>query len=132
MDEFLWSVTEQLDDPEAMDDTALEALANSFSRGLENAHSVFGDHAFRKWPSDVDRLLPFNRALFESWTVVLSRHDSTDVAHAADAIRDGARNAMAEDGEYIAAITASTGDRRRVRTRFARAAELVEDALRAG
>jgi hypothetical protein len=80
----------------------------------------------------VDRLLPFNRALFESWTVVLSRQDETRIVRAAADIRENAREAMAQDGEYIAAITASTGDRRRVRMRFTRATELVEDALRAG
>ena len=129
MDEFLWSVTEQLDDTAVLDDKELELLAASFARGLENAHAIFGAHAFRKWPMDVNRLLPFNRALFESWTVVLARHDEGDIADAAEEIRDSARAAMAEDTDYVSAITASTGDRRRVRLRFARAAELVEGAL---
>jgi hypothetical protein len=129
MDEFLWNVTEQLDDPETLSENDLELLAASFSRGLNNAYAIFGDHAFRKWPTDVNRLLPFNRALFESWTVVLSQHDEADVADAADEIRDSAREAMTNDVDYVSAITASTGDRRRVRLRFARAAELAGDAL---
>jgi hypothetical protein len=129
MDEFLWSATEQLDDPEACDDEDLEQLAASFARGLRNAQTIFETRAFRKWPEDVDRLLPFNRALFESWTVVLSTQDEDDIAEFAEEIRDRAREAMTVDADYISAITASTGDRRRVRLRFARAAELVEDTL---
>ena len=83
MDEFLWAVTEQLDDPEVLDDDELELLGKAFSRGLNNAYAIFGDHAFRKWPDDIERLLPFNRALFESWTVVLSPHAEADIADVA-------------------------------------------------
>jgi hypothetical protein len=129
MDEFLWSVTEQLDDREALGDEELELLADRFARGLRNATTIFGSHAFRKWPLTMERLLPFNRALFESWTVVMSRYAEAEIDDAAEDIRDRARDAMTSDVEYISAITASTGDRRRVRLRFDRAAQLVESAL---
>jgi hypothetical protein len=128
MDEFLWSVTEKLDNPEQLSDEQLVALEADFARGLRNASAVFGQHAFRKWPREIGRLLPFNRALFESWTVVLSRYDESSVADHADSLREAARDAMTEDDAYISAVTASTGDRRRVRLRFARADELVKAA----
>jgi len=129
MDEFLWSVTEKIDDPDAFDDHRLDELADRFALGLRSAYAIFGSHSFRKWPLDVDRLLPFNRALFESWTVVVSQVPEADILANADEIRIHARQAMTEDTEYIAAVTASTGDRRRVGLRFDRAAELIEDAV---
>lgn len=129
MDEFLWRVTESIDDPEWLSDEELEELAADFVRGLDNARAVFGVHAFRKWPLDDDRLLPFNRALFESWTVVLSKHGREEITEAAAEISDLARVAMTDDADYIAAVSASTGDRRRVRLRFERAAELVEGII---
>jgi hypothetical protein len=129
MDEFLWAVTEQIDRPDAVDDRALEDLKVRFKRGLENSHLVFGDHAFRKWPAGYERRLPFNRALFESWTVVLSRYDKSRVQKRGSRLAKAARKAMAGDPDYISSITASTGDRRRVRLRFEEAENLARGAI---
>src|SRR4051812_30743746 len=42
MDEFLWSVTESLDDPTLLADDALDELAKAFRRGLDSARVIFG------------------------------------------------------------------------------------------
>jgi len=125
MDEFLWMVTQRLDDARDVTDKELDRLTARFVRGLTNARAIFGEHAFRKWPLAQDRRQPFNRALFESWTVVLSDFSPKIVTAAAPKIRDAARTAMTEDIDYVQSVTASTGDRRRVERRFRVAREIV-------
>lgn len=129
MDEFLWSVTERIDRPESIGDRELDELKARFRRGLKNSYLVFGDHAFRKWPLGAQRKQPFNRALFESWTVVLSEYSSPAVKKAASRLAKTARSAMRDDSDYVSAVTASTGDRRRVRLRFGHAQVMTRSVL---
>ncbi len=129
MDEFLWGVTERLDNPRQLPDEALEEIERSFITGLTRAHQVFRGHAFRKWPLHDERYKPFNRALFESWTVELARLSDTPSAAQAGLIASAAREAMTADADYISSITASTGDRVRVRKRFRVAREVLNESL---
>lgn len=129
MEEYLMAATERLDDPSMISDEDLDALVDAFRTGLTRAHRVFGEHAFRKWPINDDRRKPFNRALFESWVVELANTDIDVTDEVARTIRDKARGAMSNDPIYIASVTASTGDRRRVRMRFDMARRIVESAV---
>ncbi len=131
MDEFLWNATEQIDDSSETSDDELDRLQAAFQRGLRNAYAIFGQHAYRKWPEYDDRLKPFNRALFESWTVELARIDEEVPVELRHRISERARARMTGDLDYIASITASTGAPRRVQTRFSVAREIIEEAFRA-
>ena len=125
-DEFLGFVTEQLDDPASQ---SLDQLRNDFDRGMNNCYTVFGEHAFRKWPWDAVRKSPINRALFESWGTVLADHDETDVRSVtADLVRR-ARDMMTNDLEFIYSISSSTGAVRNVRTRLAKVREAAQEVL---
>lgn len=126
MDPFLEEATELLDDEQRVPDTQLEELADQFRRAMVNAYAVFGEHAFRKWPYDIQWLSPINRPLFETWSVVLSRYGVEDVRARRHNIVQEARELMTNDQGYIAAITSSTGDPRKVAYRFARTAEAAE------
>ncbi len=129
MDEFLWSASELLDNESALSDADLESLVHRFTVGLDNTRAIFGEHAFRKWPLHADRRMPFNRALFESWTVVASNYPPDWIAARASEIRARAQEAMTHDSDYVSSITASTGDRRRVQRRFRSVAVLIEDEV---
>jgi hypothetical protein len=131
MDEFLWDATERIDDTETTSDEDLDNLQTSFIRGLENATAIFGAHAYRKWPLGDDGLKPFNRALFESWTVELARISEESAARSGRAISAQAREAMVDDPSYIASITASTGAPSRVQARFSVARQIIEDTVSA-
>ena len=125
-DEFLGFVTEQLDDPASQ---SLDQLRNDFVRGMNNCYTVFGEHAFRKWPWDAVRKSPINRALFESWGTVLADHDETDVRSVtADLVRR-ARDMMTNDLEFIYSISSSTGAVRNVRTRLGKVREAAQEVL---
>jgi hypothetical protein len=126
MDPFLEEATELLDDEQRVPGTQLEELADQFRRAMVNAYAVFGEHAFRKWPQDIQWLSPINRPLFETWSVVLSRYGVEDVIARRHDIVQAARELMTSDQQYIAAITSSTGDPRKVAYRFDRTAEAAE------
>jgi len=113
-----WATT-RLDSVSELPDSALEQLFDDFERAMSNARLVFGDHAFRKWPDWSDRLSPINRALFESWGVVLADYNEDGLAELSNDILSAARRAMSEDQDYVASISSSTSDARRVRKRFA-------------
>ncbi|WP_141847961.1 DUF262 domain-containing protein [Lapillicoccus jejuensis] len=112
-----WAVR-QIDDNAALSDSQLAALFEDFELAMNNATLVFGGHAFRKWPTTSERYSPINRALFESWAVVLADYDERSLTPIASAIVRKAREVMTSDPNYIASISSSTSDARRVEMRF--------------
>ncbi len=126
-DEFLGFVTDRIDDPASQN---LYHLRTDFVRGMTNCYSVFGEHAFRKWPCGATRKSPINRALFESWGTVLADHDETAVRNASEDLVNRARDMMTNDSEFIDSISGSTGAVRNVRTRIGEVRALAEDTLR--
>ena len=126
-DEFLGFVTERLDNS---DSQKLDRLRVDFVRGMTNCHSVFGEHAFRKWPLDAIRKSPINRALFDSWGTVLAAYDETAVNSVAAGLVYHAREMMTHDVDFINSISRSTGDVRNVRTRLGKVRAVVEEMLR--
>ena len=128
MDAFLETTTTMMDDPAQVSDDRLEELYAAFRSAMTKCYSLFGEHAFRKWPSGVDAKNPINRPLFESWSYVVGRYDNDDLNNRRIKIVAAARSFMTEDRTYLEAISTSTGDPRKVRTRF----EIAELAARAG
>ena len=126
LESFLLRVTRSLDDGREISDLALVDIGSAFERGLTLAHEVFGEHAFRKWPTGLDRLAPINRALFETWTVELARADQDVVRENTEEIRDLARRGMASDTNYIQSVSSATGDVRAVQMRFQKTRSFIE------
>jgi hypothetical protein len=56
------------------DETELHRVENSFCRVMQYSHKIFGKYAFRKY-NDRWRRGPINKALFESWSYILSGMD---------------------------------------------------------
>jgi len=127
MDAFLTQATRRID--YGLDVRERERLLRAFERAMDNAHLLFGKYAFRKWPRGQKRLSPINRALFESWGVALSRHTWAQLKPRKAQIVGEARRLMTEDRDYVAAISVSTGDPKRVAIRFERVMRVLEDAL---
>ncbi|WFE43329.1 DUF262 domain-containing protein [Verrucosispora sp. WMMD1129] len=128
MEPFLDEATRRLDDPKQVPESTLKLLRHDFRQAMDNSYKIFGDHAFRKWPLGKDNLSPFNRALFESWSVALAEIDPATVSKTRGKIVERARILMSNDADYITAITTSTGDARKVRYRFRKAAESVQES----
>ncbi len=123
MDAFLTAATRRIDQ---LSKPEQAGLMRTFKRSMTNAYRLFGAHAFRKWPlRDDDRSSPINRALFESWAVALAEPPWSRLAPHKEAIVDAVRTAMTSDTEYIASISATTGDPRRVELRFQTAYDIL-------
>jgi hypothetical protein len=118
MDVFLEMATAMLDDPANVSDDQMVVLYDKFRSAMVNSYAVFGEHAFRKWPYGLSRLLPINRPLFESWSYVLGRYDESDLINRKDAIVAQTRELMTSSRDYNDAITSSTGGTVKVRLRF--------------
>jgi hypothetical protein len=125
IESFLMEATNLLDDRARVDDAALAALREAFRAAMRNAITIFGAHAFRKWPEGSDYRSPINKALFESWSVALADLDLEDAARRKSDIVARARGLMTDDAKYLQAISVSTGDQRKVALRFEVARDVV-------
>jgi predicted RNA-binding protein with PUA-like domain len=121
-----WAV-KRIDDPSDLSNEELETLFDDFQRSMDNAKVVFGAHAFRKWPASSDRLSPINRALFETWGVVLADFESELLAGVSSEIVAAARDLMESDQSYLSSISTATGDPTRVRLRFSVPREILRE-----
>ena len=129
LDGFLLQTIRDIEDPQVLDDLALDGISVAFARGLSLAHEVFGNDAFRKWPTNSDRRNPFNRALFEAWTVELAKADAEAVTISKLNICRSAREAMTTDDTYISSVSSATGNSVSVHTRFERTRSIIMEAI---
>lgn len=127
LDRFLLKTSVDLDNEHAVSDDELRAIRTRFERAMKNALLVFEDHAFRKWGRAAGRRSPLNKALFESWAVVLSHYSERKVDKFAAQLREMARDAMTDNTRYVESITYGTGRSEQVRVRFRTAHQLVEE-----
>ena len=125
MDAFLLDAIRKLDDPTKVNDARLLWLELEFHNAMRCAALLFGDRAFRKWPSTSDRQFPFNKALFESWGFALRAVDFDKVT---EVVRDrfvAEVRQLMDQAEYVNAISVGTGGAATVRLRFGAATNLV-------
>ena len=96
---------------------------------MTNCHAAFGEHAFRKWPLNVNRMSPINRALFDSWGTALADYDEIRVQEAAQDLTARARSLMTYDIEFINSISRSTGSVSNVRTRLDKVRAIAKEVM---
>ncbi len=125
---FLTEATEKID--RVLTDADRGQLAADLARAMENATQLFSNFAFRKWPiGQDDRKNPINKPLLEAWGVVLATYSWGNLEPHKSRIVDAARRAMADDREFIEAISVGTGDPRKVTTRFDRVKLILDTAI---
>lgn len=128
LDSFLLDFTRQVDGTHGvipqLSDEVLERLQRDFSTAMSNAVAIFGNAAFRRYPTSSTRRGPINRALFESWSVALAAYEPRVLKAHAKKIFKAARRSMEEPG-YIAATTQGTGDPSKVKLRFSVPHEII-------
>lgn len=127
MENLLDAMSDELDNPVKISDAQMERLKEDLRRALTNCDTVFGKHAFRKWPLGNDKVNPFNRTLFETWSLALSDFATADVKARSERIAFAARKLMTEDQGYIQSITAATGDANKLEYRFKAALRIARD-----
>lgn len=108
-----------------------EQIVIDFDRGMTTAHVIFGKHAFRKNAGLQSGQKPINKALFEVWSVLLSKLSDSETQTLIDKreLLKGFAIVLENDDEFRKSISSSTNDRSRVRIRFESVNTLIKDTL---
>jgi len=125
---FLDRAFEQLN---AMNDAKLLELEKAFTRAMENAYTLFGEYAFRKYTlAELEgRRKLINKSLFTSWSVLLAEPNlylKENLALSPQPIERLA-TLIEEDEEYSNALTVGTNAAPRVAVNFAKTRHLWEE-----
>ena len=130
-DAFLNRVMSSLDNPTVTSDNALRKLEKQFDAAMDRARLLFGRYAFRKFYGQQYRLMPINKAIFESWSVNLARL-SQEQADSLIAQRPQVLEKFAHlmrDQTFEEDVSQGTGSPPRVRRRFEAVKTLIEGML---
>jgi hypothetical protein len=95
-------------------------LAKRFKRAMRNATALFGPIAFRKKINPEKGRNPFNKALFEAWSVNLDRLSDAQIERLITC-RDvlfSEFSKLMKDPEFEVSVTAGTGSPPKVKRRF--------------
>ena len=130
MDDFLAKSLRKMNEI-AQDD--LSRLSGELERSMKNNHLLFGRHAFSRsfLPAYKDegrtrRVL--NASIWDVMSTGLSHYERDRVEKSADDLRESVCGLL-QDEEFVAAITYSTNDSKRVRTRFDLARRKFQEVL---
>ena len=125
MDDFLAKCLRQMN---RMDEPGRSRLSDEFRRGLANNFMLFAQHAFRKHRPWQDRRSVLNASFWDVMSTGLSHYTERWVQASAERLR-GAVYGLFDDESFNQAITYSPNDTKKVRHRFRKTRELLEEVL---
>lgn len=106
----------------------LSKLKASFEQAMQNSHAILGRGAFRRWPPDVNRRGPLNRAIFESQAIALADYSLADLLPHKNAIEKAFRN-LFYNPNYDNAVRFGTGSYLNVKRRLSMPREALAKIL---
>ena len=125
LDGFLNAAMKRINE---MTDEARDELKSTFKRSMSTSHKVLGDEAFRKRYRPDAAKSPISKALFETWSVALSRLSQSQVERLTEngpEIHQKFISTLKEDRDFEVSISYATGVPGRVHKRFSTIEELV-------
>lgn len=135
MDMYLNKVMSKLAEyqyDEEFKDKYLLMVKNKFDRSMQVARTIFGINAFRKIYRRDSRRNPINKALFDSWSVTLSKlslSEQSTLIDRKEILLDKFIHLMNTNEDFENAVSSSTGDMTRIKRRFAEISEIVQSTL---
>jgi len=99
----------------------LSKIKHNFTESMKLAKIIFGKHAFRKVVDINESRHPINKALFEVWSVTLSKLNDKErdiLLKRKEIVFDNFIELMKNDEKFIAAISSSTDDKTRIDYRY--------------
>ncbi|NUN14539.1 MAG: DUF262 domain-containing protein [Myxococcales bacterium] len=124
-DEFLADALKKMNELPAPE---LAALSKQFRLGLQNNVAVFSQHAFRKRRSQTSGRLPLNVSLWDVMSTGLSRYPHDVVLEQKNNLERRFEDLLNDDG-FVAAITSSTNDPKKVKYRFETSKQMLREVL---
>jgi hypothetical protein len=125
-------LTRQMAQLQRASDGELTELRHRFGRAMNAATRLFGEDAFRKRYEEGAPRHPINKALFEAWSVALGALDDGAidklVARRSE-LTEAARQLLATNPDFEAAISQGTAEVRKVQLRFGAVAALIGNLL---
>ena len=109
-----------------------EKIQQDFDRAMKASISIFQNDAFRKRYSKEDKRKPINKALFEVWSVLLSKLNEAQLEiliENRDVLIEKFIHLLNSDDYFNKAITSATGDKSRIRKRFAEINNIIESIV---
>ena len=106
----------------------LDRFSSDFRKAMNANFRIFGDDAFRRRISGNWRS-PVNKALLETWGVALANCSAEQISilvQKRDVVKEASTKLMNDDGDFLAAISYSTGSPKRVAKRFVAVEQLVQ------
>jgi hypothetical protein len=128
LDSFLNKAVSELNDLEHQ----FSLIEADFDKSMQAAVKIFGDYAFRKRFSKDDKRKPINKALFEVWSVLLSKLSTEEIDHLIinkEKVNNAFINLLDIDIDFNKAISAGTGEKSRVRKRFTDINKIIQSIL---
>lgn len=129
LDSFL---NDRMSDINKMPDQDIERLRYQFLRAMVAAFDIFGTDAFRKRYALNEQRYPISKALFEAWSVNLSRLGDDQLHLLNERKKDLIQrfvDLMAQDADFDNAISQGTGNARKVYIRFSAIESVIEETL---
>ena len=128
-DNFLNTAMTTINNMQENDHIKLEDL---FIHVLNVSRDIFGIYAFRKQYSKSGAPNPINKALFETWTVNLGDFDDDELKELKEKKKelvDSFIELMNSSSEFESAISQGTGNVKKVKLRFSKIKELIQEVL---
>jgi hypothetical protein len=128
-DEFLNRAMHMINE---MSEKDIAHLERQFTRTMEAAAAIFGNDAFRKrYKPNAGRAL-INKPLFETWSVNLSQRSDAELKKLQSRQKTLQRkfiDLLNNERDFDKAISQGTGDVSKVKLRFSRIQQLIEEVL---
>lgn len=119
-------------DIKSIEEKERDSIKINFKKAMQTAKNIFGEYAFRKVYGYDQRRRPINKALFEVWSVELTKltdEQRTKLLNNKQALNDKFIELMNSDESFVASITSATGDKTRVSYRYEKIQNVINQTL---
>lgn len=110
----------------------LETIEKQFDRSMKTAFRIFDNDSFRKRFKNGEKRKPINKALFEVWSVLLSKLGEVEnnvLINNKSIVKKKFKALLNADEDFNKAITSGTGEKSRVRKRFEEINRIIKTTL---
>lgn len=130
LDSFLNNALDQINSIENTE--YYNEILNDFNKSMNASINIFGNDAFRKRFSLNEKRKPINKALFDAWSVLLSKLDDNELnklIKKKEIVIERFMSLLNKDDAFNRSISSGTGDKYRVKKRFLEIKKIIDSIL---